>query len=167
MTTREIIEQLRVIDVMRNAVDEETGEYLYTEDQIAKEENSINATKEQKLNAIQDYRLSLDDEIKRFQEKKAKQDANIKRTKNHQEYLKELQMDLLGGDGLKTDEYTFFFKESEKVEVSDINLIEDKYCKFEKKPVLKLIKEQIEMADRRKESFFGASIVKNKSLSVR
>jgi len=167
MTTREIIEQLRVIDVMRNAVDEETGEYLYTEEQIAKQENSINATKEQKLNAIQDYRLSLDDEIKRFQEKKAKQDANIKRTKNHQEYLKELQMDLLGGDGLKTDEYNFYYTTTTSVDIINVHDIQDKFCKFTKVADKELIKEALLKAEENEESFIGANLVKKKNLVVR
>lgn len=165
MTTKEIIEQLRVIDVMRNATDEESGEYLYTEEHIAKEENKINATREQKLNAIQDYRLSLDDEIKRCQEKKAKQEANIKRTKNHQEYLKELQMDLLGGEKLKTDEYTFSYRTTKSVNITDESKVLDNNIFIKTK--IEVDKTAIKKAIENGDEVLGAEIIENKSLSVR
>lgn len=167
MTTNEIIEQLRLVAEMREAFDDATGEFLYTDADIKVAEDAINATKEEKLNAIQDYKLSVNDEIERFKAKKAVQDANIKRATKKQEYLKGLQDSLLGGEKLKTDEYSFYYKKSTSVVVTNIDLIEDKYCRFEKKPDSKLIKEQIEMCNKREENFFGAELVTKNSLAVR
>lgn len=167
MTTNEIVEKLRLIERMRSDVDPETGEFKFTDEEIAIVEAEINATKEEKLNAIQDYKLSLNDDIARYKEKKAVQDANIKRTEKFQDYLKELQMDLLGGEKLKTDEFNFYFTNSVKVDVIDIDSIPDKYCKFEKNIIAKDVKEALLKAEKNKESFFGANLVKSKSLVVR
>lgn len=167
MTTYEIINKLKEITLMRDAVNEETGEYIYTEQEIAKLEDEISATKEQKLNAIQDYRLSLDDEIARFTDKKKKQEANIKNTKRHQDYLKELQADLLGGEKLKTDEYNFYYTTTTSVYIIKVDDIQDKFCTFTKVADKKLIKEALLKAEENEESFIGANLVKKKNLVVR
>ncbi len=167
MTTFEIIQQLQSINLMREAVDEETGEFLFTVEEVEAEEKKINATKEEKLNAIQDYKLSLNDEIARFKEKKAKQDANIKRTTARQDYLKELQSELLGGEKLKTDEYSFYYTKSESVEVTDESQLLDKYFKVEKKPIAKDIKKAYKEAEAKGETFYGVILHKKTSLVVK
>tara|TARA_R110000851_G_C12974942_1_gene555723 strand:- start:415 stop:918 length:504 start_codon:yes stop_codon:yes gene_type:complete len=167
MTSYEIIEQLKIVAEMKVSVNDETGEFTYTSEQIEAYEKSIFASREQKLNAIQDYKLTLNDSIVRFKEKKAMQDLNIKRTQKKQDYLKGLQIDLLGGDKLKTDEFNFYYTTCKKVNILDIDLIEDKYCKFEKVAILKDIKEAMELAIKNKESFFGAELLESKSLVVK
>lgn len=163
MKTYEIINQLRQINTMREEVNEETGEFVYSDKQVEEAENKINATKEEKLNAIQDYKLSLNDEITRFKDKKAKQDANIKRVEKQQAYLKELQCDLLGGEKLKTDEYNFFFKTTKFVNITDETKLDSKYIslepKIDKKSIGKDLKEGKEV--------LGSELLENKSLSVR
>ncbi len=165
MTSYEIITKLKEIALMRDAVNEETGEYIHTEEEVAKLEDEISATKEQKLNAIQDYKLSLNDEIARFKEKKAKQDANIKRATNQQEYLKELQTDLLGGEKLKTDEYTFSYRKSKSVNITDESKILERgaYTKVKKEVDKTAIKKAIENG----EKVLGAELIEKISLSVR
>ena len=74
---------------------------------------------------------------------------------------------LLQGEKLKTDEYTFSFRKSQSVQVYDLSQIEDKFFKIEKKPILKDIAEAIKQANSKGESFFGAEIKENISLSVR
>lgn len=167
MTTNEIVEKLRLIERMKNDVDPVTGEFNFTDEEIAIVEAEINATKEEKLNAIQDYKISLNNEIARFKEKKAVQDANIKRTEKFQDYLKELQISLLDGEKLKTDEFNFYFTNSVKVDLIDIDSIQDKYCKFEKRIIAKDVKEAMLQAEKNGESFLGANLVRSKSLVVR
>lgn len=167
MTTNEIIEKISLIEKMKNDVDLETGVFKFTDEEIAIVEAEINATKEEKLNAIQDYRLSLNDNIERFKEKKAVQDANIKRTEKFQDYLKELQINLLDGKKIKTDEFNFYYKNSIKVDVVDIDSIPDKYCKFEKKIIASDVKDAMLEAEKNKESFFGANLIRSRSLVVK
>ena len=81
--------------------------------------------------------------------------------------MKDLQVMLLQGENLKTDEYTFSFRNSKSVEIYDVNMLEDKFFKIEKKPILKDIAEAIKQANSKGESFFGAEIKENISLSVR
>ena len=164
MTTYEIIETLKTVEKMRNEVDE-NGEYIYTEEEVAEVEKQINATKEQKLNAIQDYKLSLNDEITRFEEKKAKQDANIKRATTQQEYLKDLQCELLDGEKLKTDEYTFSYRKSKSVNITDEERVLERgaYTKIKKEVDKTAIKKAIENG----EKVLGAELVEKTSLSIR
>ncbi len=119
MTTEEILKRLREIDDLSNMVNEESGEFKYSESEIDKMYEDINATKEEKLIAIEDYKRKLQKEIEFYNEKKAKQDANIKRTNGTITYLKELQMDLLGGEKLKTDEYTFSYRKAKSIHVPE------------------------------------------------
>ena len=167
MTTNEIVQKIQQIERMKNDINPTTGEFNFTDEEIAKVEAEINATKEEKLNAIQDYKLSLNDNIKRFKEKKAVQDANIKRTEKFQEYLKELQLSLLDGEKIKTDEFNFYFTKSVSVDVVEPENLEDKYCTFVRKPILKEIKEAMLKAEEKGESFFGANLIRKNSLVVR
>lgn len=167
MTSYEIIKELKRINEIQDAVNEETGEFLFSEEEIEKAYEAINAKKEDKLNAIEDYKRSIKKEQELYEEKKKKQEANIKRCKNKVEYLKELQESLLGGEKLKTDEYTFSYKKSTSVEVYDVDALEEKFIKIEKKPVLKDIVEAIKKANERGESFFGANLKTKISLSIR
>lgn len=166
MTTYEIIEQLRLIGTMREAVNETTGEFMFTDEEVEAEEEKINATKDQKLNAIQDYKLSLNDEITRFKEKKAKQDANIKRVTKQQDYLKELQCDLLGGEKLKTDEYSFYYTKSESVNIIDASFFNEyeemitHKTEVNKTAVKKALKDGADFSK-------GAELIKKTSLTVR
>lgn len=163
MTTYEIIEQLRIINTMKEAVNETTGEFMFTDEEVEAEEANINATKEQKLNAIQDYKLSLNDEITRFKEKKAKQDANIKRVTKQQDYLKELQCDLLGGEKLKTDEYSFYYTKSKSVNIIDETFLDNMYFKTVKTVDKTFIKNCITDG----EDVKGAELIEKTSLTVR
>ena len=166
MKTHEIIERIREISQMITAVNDETGEFLYTDEQIEAKESEIGSTRDQKLNAIQDYKLSLKDEIQRFKDKKAKQDANIKRVEKQQEYLKELQTDLLGGDKLKTDEYNFYYSKSKSVvvpkdvEVGFKDCIKTKY-EWDKPAIKKLLESGIDYSE------YGIYLEEKVSLSVR
>lgn len=167
MKTYQIIQELKNISVMEEEIDEISGEYLYTEEEISRAYKEINAQKEDKLNAIEDYKRSIKKEQELYEEKKKKQEENIKRCKNKVEYLNELQESLLNGEKLKTDEYTFSFRSSSSVNVYDIEQLEDKYFRIEKKPILKDIGEAIKNANSKGESFFGAEIVNKVSLSIR
>ena len=113
MKTFEIIEKLKILADMKMEVNEETGEFVHNEEDLKHIEAQLDISVSSKLNAIQDFKLSLKDEIARFKEKQAKQAQNIKREEKKIEYMIELQEALLHGEKLKTDEYTFSYRKSE------------------------------------------------------
>lgn len=165
MKTYEIIGMLRKIADMRTAVNEETGEFLYSDEDIEKAEKEIRATKEEKLNAIQDYKLSLNGDIALYEAKNKKQEDNIKRVKKQQDYLKELQMDLLDGEKLKTDEYTFYYTTSKSVNITDEKRIFERgaYIRTTLTPDKTAIKKALLGGDK----VLGAELVTNTSLVVK
>ena len=167
MTSYEIIKELQLINEMKNQFDEETGVFLYTDAEIATKYAAINADKEIKLNAIEDYKRSIKKDIELYAEKKKKQEANIKRSNNDIERLKEFQELLLDGEKYKNDEYTFYYTKSESVSIINADDLQDKYFKIEKKPILADIKKAIKEADKNEESFFGAILEQKKSLVVK
>lgn len=164
MTSIEIIKELRKIGEMQDAVNEETGEFIYSEEDIAKAYEAINAEKEVKLNAIEDYKRSVKKEQELYEEKKKKQEANIKRCKAKTEYLKGLQEALLNGEKLKTDEYTFSYRKSTSVKVIDeAELASQNYVSFEPK----IDKKAIQEAFKNGVSVKGAELEEKMSLSIR
>ena len=167
MTTFEIIEQLKLISEMKETVDEETGVFLYSDEEIKAKYDLINISKEEKLNAIEDYKRSIKKEQELYEDKKKKQESNIKKCKDRAEYLKTLQEALLNGEKLKTDEYNFYYKNSTSYEVIAPESIPDKYFKIEKKPILKDIAAAYKEAVKNGETFMGVKENKKTSLSIR
>lgn len=165
MTSYEIIKELRRINEMQDEIDETSGEYKHSEEEIAKAYKAINAKKEDKLNAIEDYKRSIKKEQELYEEKKKKQEANIKRCKNKVEYLKELQESLLRGEKLKTDEYTFSYRKSVSVKITnESKLLEnDKYVKVKRELDKTAIKQNILSGDLKE----GAELETKTSLSIR
>ncbi|MFA9240588.1 MAG: siphovirus Gp157 family protein, partial [Candidatus Paceibacteria bacterium] len=119
MRTFDIMEQFRKLEEMMNEFDQETGEFIYNENELSYFVNDLNAKKELKLNNIEDLKREykarielIDEKIKSFQSKQ-------KRYKNIIENFKYLQNVLLDGEKLKTDEYTFYYTNSESIIVPD------------------------------------------------
>lgn len=167
INTFDIITEYRALEELLNEVDAETGEFINSEEDIKEYISRLNDTRENKLNNIEDLKLDFKGKIEALKTKINKLTAREKSFESNIERLRGLQELLLNGEKLKTDEYTFSFRKSKSVEITDINLIEDKYCTFEKKANRAEIKKAIEKAIENNESFFGAEIVEKTSLSVR
>jgi hypothetical protein len=166
MTSNEIIDKLKKIDLMGEQTDEETGEFLYSDIEIKALYSSIIAAKEDKLIAIEDYYRSKNDEILRYKEKKAKQDANIKRTQKEQEQLRFYQNLLLEGEKLKTDDYTFSYRTTKSVEVDptiELYALPVELYKTTYAPNKAAIKKELENGW----TYDGIKLVENTSLNVR
>lgn len=165
MTTYEILEELRKINDMRNAFDEETGVFLYSDEEIENKINSINAEKKDKLNAIEDFKRKLKKDVEFYEEKKNKQESNIKKANKDIEYLKELQCDLLGGKKLKTDEYNFYYTTSKSVNITDEKRVLEHglFTKVTKTADKTAIKKAIQEGQK----VLGAEIVTKKSLVIK
>ena len=163
----DILEEFRALEVLLNEVDAETGEFLNSEDDIKDYITKLNIDKSTKLNNIEDLKQELNGQIDTLKTKIDKLSTRKKSIESNIDRLKDLQLLLLDGEKLKTDEYTFSFRSSSSVNVYDIEQLEDKYFKIEKKPILKDIGEAIKNANSKGESFFGAEIVNKVSLSIR
>lgn len=167
MKTFDIMSEFRALEALLNEVDAETGEFLNSEDDIKDYIEKLNIDKAIKLNNIEDLKQELNGQIDTLKIKIDKLSARKKSIESNIDRLKDLQLLLLNGEKLKTDEYTFSFRNSSSVVVTDIEQIQDKYFKIEKKPILKDIGEAIKNANSKGESFFGAEIVNKVSLSIR
>ena len=167
LNTFEILQEIRALEDLLNEVNPETGEFINNEDVIKDYIINLQTSKENKLNNIEDLKLELKAQSEALKEKEDKLYARRKSIESNIERLKDLQVMLLQGEKLKTDEYTFSFRNSKSVEIYDVDMLEDRFFKIEKKPILKDIAEAIKQANSKGESFFGAEIKDKKSLSVR
>ena len=167
LNTFEILQEIRALEDLLNEVNPLTGEFINNEDVIKDYIINLQTSKENKLNNIEDLKLELKAQSEALKQKEEKLYARRKSIDANIERLKDLQEMLLQGEKLKTDEYTFSFRNSKSVEIYDVNMLEDKFFKIEKKPILKDIAEAIKQANSKGESFFGAEIKDNISLSVR
>ena len=167
LNTFEILQEIRALEDLLNEVNPETGEFVNNEDVIKDYITNLQVEKEIKLNNIEDLKLELKAQSEALKQKEEKLYTKRKSIESNIEKLKDLQVLLLQGEKLKTDEYTFSFRKSESVEVYDLSQIEDKYIKIEKKPILKDILNAIKQANSKGESFFGAEIKEKISLTVR
>tara|TARA_R110000737_G_scaffold350683_1_gene390390 strand:- start:47 stop:544 length:498 start_codon:yes stop_codon:yes gene_type:complete len=165
MTSYGIRNQIDFLAEMKVSVDEETGEYKYTDAEIKELEIFLHTNKEEKLNSIQDFKMSLTDDILRFKEKKSVQDTNIKRAEKKQKYLKELQNILLGNEKLKTDEFNFYYATTKKLNVNtEVALASNFYEIVETKVLNKALLTQA-LVDG--EIIQGAELIESKNLVVR
>ena len=167
LNTFDILQEIRALEDLLNEVDPVSGEFINNEDVIKDYITNLQTSKENKLNNIEDLKLELKAQSEALKQKEEKLYARRKSIESNIERLKDLQVMLLQGEKLKTDEYTFSFRNSKSVEIYDVNMLEDKFFKIEKKPILKDIAEAIKQANSKGESFFGAEIKENISLSVR
>ena len=163
----DILDEFRALEVLLNEVDPVSGEFVNNEDDIKDYITKLNIDKSTKLNNIEDLKQELNGQIDTLKTKIDKLSSRKKSIESNIDRLKDLQLLLLDGEKLKTDEYTFSFRSSSSVNVYDIEQLEDKYFKIEKKPILKEIGEAIKNANSKGESFFGAEIVNKVSLSIR
>ena len=167
MKVFDILDEFRALEVLLNEVDAVSGEFVNNEDDIKDYIEKLNIDKATKLNNIEDLKQELNGQIDTLKTKIDKLSARKKSIESNINRLKDLQLLLLNGEKLKTDEYTFSFRNSSSVVVTNIEQIQDKYFKIEKEPILKDIGEAIKNANSKGESFFGAEIINKVSLSIR
>lgn len=144
---------------------EETGELIDNSEAIQSLLNEIVAARDTKADNIaylikeaNDTELALKTEIERLNERK-------KMFIRQQESLKQLLDFLLDGNKLKTDRFTFSYRTSQSVEITDESLIPAEYLNVKETftPDKKRIKEAL--ADFNEVA--GAKIVVRKTLGVK
>jgi len=166
MTTFEIKDSFRKLEEMMNEFNQETGEFIYSNESLAHFIKELEEKKELKLNNIEDLKReyksrndALDVKIKSLQARKKQNETQINNLKFFQEVL-------LDGEKLKTDEYTFYYTNSESVVVPD--KIDETLEKFTKKTIewdKTKIKDAIKLGEDLSE--YGIGLQKKSSLAVR
>lgn len=166
MKTFDILDSFRKLEEMMNEFDQETGEFIYNENDLSYFIKDLNEKKELKLNNIEDLKREYKARIELIKEKKKSFDSKIKRNEAIIENLKYLQSVLLDGEKLKTDEYTFYYTNSESIIVPD--KINEDLKEFTKTTVewdKTKIKDSLKLGNDLSE--FGISLQKKSSLAVR
>ena len=165
MTTFEIKDSFRKLEQMMNEFDE-NGEFIYSTESLSHFVKELEEKRELKLNNIEDLKReyksrnnALDIKIKSLQDRKKQNETQINNLKFFQEVL-------LDGEKLKTDEYTFYYTNSESIIVPD--KIDESLEKFTKKTIewdKTKIKDAIKLGEDL--SSYGIGIQKKSSLAVR
>ena len=166
MTTFEIKDSFRKLEEMMNEFDQETGEFIYSTESLAHFVKELEEKRELKLNNIEDLKReyksrndALDVKIKSLQARKKQNETQINNLKFFQEVL-------LDGEKIKTDEYTFYYTNSESVIVPDkINETLEKFTKTTIEWDKTKIKDAIKLGEDL--SSYGIGIQKKSSLAVR
>jgi len=166
MTTFEIKDSFRKLEEMMNEFDQETGEFIYSTESLSHFVKELEEKRELKLNNIEDLKReyksrndALDIKIKSLQARKKQNETQINNLKFFQEVL-------LDGEKLKTDEYTFYYTNSESVIVPD--KIDESLGNFTKTTIewdKTKIKDAIKLGEDL--SSYGIGIQKKSSLAVR
>jgi len=166
MTTFEIKDSFRKLEEMMNEFDQETGEFIYSTESLSHFVKELEEKRELKLNNIEDLKReyksrndSLDVKIKSLQARKKQNETQINNLKFFQEVL-------LNGEKLKTDEYTFYYTNSESIIVPD--KIDESLGNFTKTTIewdKTKIKDAIKLGEDL--SSYGIGIQKKSSLAVR
>ncbi len=167
MTAFDITQEYQALEALLMEVNEETGEFLHTEDEVKEFVDELKKNKEVKLNSIQDYKLSNNGAISALDEKIKKLQGRKKSLQTLNSRLQEIQEMLLEGEKFKTSEYTFSYRKVESVEVpenfvdslSDYIKVEKKWDKTALKKMLK--KSEIDYSE------FGINLLSKQSLSIR
>lgn len=166
MTTFEIKDSFRKLEEMMNEFDQETGEFIYSTESLSHFVKELEEKRELKLNNIEDLKReyksrndALDIKIKSLQARKKQNETQINNLKFFQEVL-------LDGEKLKTDEYTFYYTNSESVIVPD--KIDESLGNFTKTTIewdKTKIKDAIKLGEDL--SSYGIGIQKKSSLAVK
>lgn len=165
LNTFEIMQEFRALESLLNEVDAETGEFLNSENDIKEYIEKLNIDKATKLNNIEDLKLEMNSQIESLKLKIDKLNNRKKSIEKNIDKLKDLQVMLLAGEKLKTDEYTFSFRSSKSVVVPNevdptFPQVKIKY-EWDKVGIKKMLDTGIDYSE------YGIYLEEKQSLSVR
>ena len=166
LNTFEILQEIRALEDLLNELNPITGEFVNNEDVIKDYITNLQTSKENKLNNIEDLKLELKAQSEALKQKEEKLYAKRKSIESNIERLKDLQVMLLQGEKLKTDEYTFSFRNSKSVVVpNEVNPMLEIFTKtkieWDKVAIKKELEKGIDYSE------YGIYLEDKKSLSVR
>lgn len=165
MKSYDIAKEFEALEALLNNVefDEETGEEIDNSAELFSLSQDLEGELFQKVNNIEylkrerkDHVAGLKDEIKRLQERAKMFEREINK-------LSDIQNFLLHGEGLKTDKFTFYYRKSESVAITDENAVSDKYIKTS----FSVDKTAVKKALKAGETVDGAVLEEKNTLSIR
>ena len=166
LNTFEILQEIRALEDMLNEIDPLTGEFVNNEDIMKDYIKGLQVEKETKLNNIEDLKLEFKSQIEALKQKEEKLYAKRKSIESNIERLKDLQVILLQGEKLKTDEYTFSFRNSKSVVVpNEVNKSLEIFTKTKVECDKVAIKKELDKGIDYSE--YGIYLEDKKSLSIR
>lgn len=162
----DILSEIRALEEMLNEIDPVTGEFINNEDIMKDYIKGLQVEKETKLNNIEDLKLEFKSQIEALKQKEEKLYARRKSLEANIERLKDLQVMLLQGEKLKTDEYTFSFRNTKSVVVpNEVNKSLEIFTKtkveWDKVAIKKELEKGIDYSE------YGIYLEDKQSLSVR
>lgn len=162
----DILSEIRALEDMLNEVDPVTGEFVNNEDIMKDYIKGLQVEKETKLNNIEDLKLEFKSQIEALKQKEEKLYNKRKSLEGNIERLKDLQVMLLNGEKLKTDEYTFSFRTTKSVVVpNEVNKSLEIFTKtkveWDKVAIKKELDKGIDYSE------YGIYLEDKQSLSVR
>jgi len=169
MNTFEITKQLAEIRAVAELeqFDEETGELIDNSAELKESLDALGAKRDTKLKGIEyikreyiSINSTIDDEIKRLKERKAKFVKKVDSLSGLQEYL-------LGGEKVETDLFTFSFRKSTSVNVDDVELATLKGKFVDEKTTWTIKKAEIKKAIKDGEVVEGAYLEDKYNLQVK
>ena len=160
-TLKEINEMIHNIEqLIQDGVDPEEIQLLLDAKEMAEMERSA------KLEGCAMLIKNLENENLGLKTEKDRFDKRIKRNNDVIERVRQNMTDTLltvEGNRVKTDKFTFGFRKSTKVEVSDIDSIPTQYVKVERT----ISRSELAKALKAGEHIEGAKLVENQKLSIR
>lgn len=160
-TLKEINEMIHNIEqLIQDGVDPEEIQLLLDAKEMAEMERST------KLEGCAMLIKNLENENLGLKTEKDRFDKRIKRNNDVIERVRQNMTDTLltvEGNRVKTDKFTFSFRKSTKVEVSDIDSIPTQYVKVERTISRSALAKALKAGDH----IEGAKLVENQSLSIR
>lgn len=109
--------------------------------------------------SLQADSAALKQEEQRLSERRRLNDAKVERMKT---YLADMLEDA-DIDRIKGLKYTIGFRKSEKVQVSDVDALPERFLRVKREPNLTALKEALKAG----QAFDGVSLTTNKNLSIR
>lgn len=165
MNTFDLTQEFRALDALMNEINEETGEFLNSAEDIQEYIDKLEMDRGDKLDSIE--RLKRDNlskvdaitaEVKRLQ-------AFANQIKKNNGRLIDLQFLLTGGNKIETSFYKFSSRRSKSVEIIDEELLDERF--LNRKETVTPDKKAIKEALSNGEVVLGADIKESVSLSVK
>ena len=166
LNTFEILQEYLALDALMNEINEETGEFINSEDDIREYIDKLNGSRDEKLVNIEKLKReftgqvnTIDLEIKRLQNLKKQRSNNIDK-------LIDLQMMLTRGEKIDAGLFKFSTRKSVSVSVPDIvdpsvtNFVRAKY-EWDKTAIKKELDRGVDYSE------YGISLVEKVSLTVK
>lgn len=165
MNTFALTQEFKALDELMNEINEETGEFLNSPEDIQEYIDALEMNRGDKLDSIE--RLKRDNaskidaitaEVKRLQ-------AFANQIKKNNERLTDLQFLLTGGNKIETNFYKFSSRRSKSVEIIDERLLDERF--LNRKETVAPDKKAITEALKNGEVVLGADFKESVSLTVK